>query len=112
MADASAKPKKGFFYFVEKGGNALPDPAILFALFCVGVLLLSLLGSLLGWSGAHPATGDPIGVQSLASRDGLHWIILETVRNYTSFAPLGIVLVALLGIGIAENSGLNGKKKE
>jgi len=106
MADISAKPKKGFFYFVEKGGNALPDPAILFALFCVGVLLLSLLGSLLGWSGAHPATGDPIGVKSLASRDGLHWIILETVRNYTSFAPLGIVLVALLGIGIAENSGL------
>ena len=106
MNNTSLKPKKGFLHYVERGGNALPDPAILFALFCVGVLLLSLLGSLLGWSGAHPATGEPVGVQNLASRDGLHWIILETVRNYTSFAPLGIVMVALLGIGIAESSGL------
>jgi len=105
MADVPKKQKKGFFYYVEKSGNALPDPAILFALFCIGVLLLSLAGSLFGWKGEHDAVGE-IYVRNLASRDGLHWIILETVRNYTSFAPLGIVMVALLGIGIAENSGL------
>ncbi|MCL2416974.1 MAG: AbgT family transporter [Bacteroidales bacterium] len=106
MNNTSLKPKKGFFHYVERGGNALPDPAILFALFCLSILLLSLLGSLLNWGGIHPATGEAISVKSLASRDGLHWIILETVRNFTSFAPLGIVMVALLGMGIAETSGL------
>ena len=106
MKKVSAKPKKGFFYFVEKGGNALPHPALLFGLFALTVLVLSAVGSFLGWHGVHPATGEPVGIVNLMSRDGLHRIILEMVNNYTGFAPLGIVMVALLGIGVAEASGL------
>ena len=100
------KPQKGFFAFIEKTGNALPNPAILFGIFALIVLVLSLIGSLLGWGGIHPATHEQVYVDNLISRDGLHRILLETVRNYTSFAPLGIVMVALLGIGVAETSGL------
>jgi aminobenzoyl-glutamate transport protein len=100
------KPKKGFFYFVEKTGNALPNPALLFGIFALAVLALSVLGSLLGWGGIHPATGEQVNVVNLLSREGIHKIILNTVNNFTSFAPLGIVLVALLGIGVAETSGL------
>ncbi|MCL2303646.1 MAG: AbgT family transporter [Lentimicrobiaceae bacterium] len=106
MEKISTKPKKGFFYYVEKGGNALPHPALLFGLFALIVLVLSAIGSLLGWHGVHPATGEEVEVVNLMSRKGVHRIILETVSNYTSFAPLGIVMVALLGLGVAEGSGL------
>jgi len=91
---------------VEKVGNALPNPAALFGLFALIVLVLSGIGSYFQWSGLHPATGDPIGVVNLLSKEGLHRILLEMVNNYTGFAPLGIVMVALLGIGVAESSGL------
>ena len=101
-----AKSKKGFLFYVEKTGNALPHPALLFGLLALIVLVLSTVGSLLGWHGVHPATGVQIDVVNLLSREGIHRIILEMVTNYTSFAPLGIVMVAILGIGVAENSGL------
>ena len=95
-----------FLGFVEKGGNALPHPASLFGILAVLALLLSLLGFQLGWSALHPATGENVEIINLLSREGFHRIILEMVDNYTGFAPLGIVMVALLGIGIAESSGL------
>ena len=106
MEKISTKQKKGFFYYVEKGGNALPHPALLFGLFALTVFVLSGIGSLLGWHGIHPATGEQVNVVNLVSRNGIHRIILDMVSNYTSFAPLGIVMVALLGIGVAETSGL------
>jgi aminobenzoyl-glutamate transport protein len=106
MKNVSPKPKKGFLYFVEKTGNALPHPAILFGLFALAILVLSAIGSLLGWHGMHPATGEQVDVVNLLSREGIHRIILEMVTNYTGFAPLGIVMVCLLGIGVAETSGL------
>lgn len=92
--------------WTEKAGNALPHPATLFALFALSALLLSGLGSLLQWEAIHPATGEPVGIVNLLSREGIHRILLEMVDNFTGFAPLGIVLVAMLGIGIAEQSGL------
>lgn len=95
-----------FFNAVEKGGNALPHPAALFGIFALITLLFSALGHLLQWQGINPATGETIRVDNLLSKEGLHRIILEMVNNYTGFAPLGIVMVALLGIGIAESSGL------
>jgi len=106
MEELSTKPKKGFLYLIERTGNALPHPAILFAYFALATLVLSAVGSLLGWNGLHPATQDRVDAVNLISRDGLHRIILEMVNNYTSFAPLGVVMVSLLGIGVAETSGL------
>ena len=96
----------GFLGFIERVGNALPHPATLFGGFAVIVLLFSWIGSLLQWGGIHPGTGEQVDVINLLSKDGIHQIILGLVSNYTSFAPLGIVMVALLGIGIAESSGL------
>jgi aminobenzoyl-glutamate transport protein len=91
---------------VETIGNALPHPAALFAIFALITLLVSFAGHLLQWSGTNPATGETISIVNLLSKDGLHKILLEMVSSYTSFAPLGIVMVAMLGIGIAESSGL------
>lgn len=91
---------------VEKVGNALPHPAALFGIFGLITLLLSLLGSFLQWEGINPGNGETIKIVNLLSRDGLHRILNEMVSSYTGFAPLGIVMVAMLGIGIAESSGL------
>lgn len=93
---------------VEKIGNALPHPASLFALFALATLLLSWLAHQFNLVVAHPATGELIRPVNLLTHDGVHRMILEMVHNYTSFAPLGIVMVAMLGIGIAESSGMIG----
>ncbi|MCF6270602.1 MAG: AbgT family transporter [Melioribacteraceae bacterium] len=92
--------------WTEKAGNALPHPATLFALFALAVLILSAVGHFLQWEVIHPGTKEIVKPINLLSHDGIHRIILEMVENFTGFAPLGIVLVAMLGIGIAEQSGL------
>lgn len=95
-----------FLNGVGKVGNALPHPATLFALLALFALILSFVGNLLDWHAIHPATGEEIPVINLLSKPGLDQIITKMVVNFTDFAPLGIVLVAMLGIGIAEKSGL------
>src|SRR6056297_101493 len=97
-----------FLNVVEKVGNALPHPATLFAIFAILTLLLSSVGDLLNWQAVHPGTEEVIEPINLLSKEGVHKIILNLVENFTDFAPLGIVLVAMLGIGIAERSGLIG----
>lgn len=112
MPDKSNRPGKSLFarflYVVEVGGNALPHPASLFGLLALGVLVFSWIGSYLDWQAIHPATQETVNIVNLLSKEGVHRIFLEMVDNYTGFAPLGIVMVALLGIGIAESSGLIG----
>lgn len=97
-----------FLSIVERFGNKLPNPTTLFALFAIGVILLSGLVSLFDFSVIHPGTGKEIRPVSLLSVEGLHRIILNLITNFTSFAPLGTVLVSLLGIAVAEHSGLIG----
>jgi aminobenzoyl-glutamate transport protein len=110
--ETATKKKKNyidlFLNILEKGGNALPNPATLFALFALLILVLSAVGSWLGWEAVHPATGEVIKTVNLFSKEGIGMIINKMVTNFTEFAPLGIVLVAMLGIGIAESSGLIG----
>ena len=93
---------------VERAGNALPHPATIFLVLSVAVLVASAAASWAGLSAVHPGTGKPIAVVNLLTVEGLHQILNKTVSNFTSFAPLGTVLVALLGIGVAEGSGLLG----
>jgi aminobenzoyl-glutamate transport protein len=93
---------------IERVGNALPHPAMLFASLAGGVVALSGIGAVLGLSATHPGTGEPIHAVSLVSISGLHRILTQMITNFTGFAPLGTVLVSLLGIGVAERSGLIG----
>ena len=90
---------------IEDVGNRLPPPTLLFMGLGVAVLLLSWLCAVLGVGAVHPITSEPISAVNLLSGEGLRRILLNTVSNFTSFAPLGTVLVAMLGIGIAERSG-------
>ncbi len=104
------KKEKSFIDFflnaVETGGNLLPHPATLFGLFALAVLVFSALFAALGAEAIDPVTGRHYEAINLLNREGVHRILLEMVNNFTSFAPLGIVVVAMLGIGLAEHSGL------
>lgn len=106
---------------VEALGNRLPDPAILFLCCTVLVMLASLVVSQLGWlvqpvrpELAEPGsrhirlveTGEPIGASNLLSSKGLYWLAENLVRNFIQFPPLGVVLVSMLGVGVAERTGL------
>ncbi len=109
----ATKPQKRsgvdrFLAIIERAGNALPHPATLFAILALVVVLISWIADLSGMSAIHPATGEPVTPKNLLSAEGLHFILTKMVVNFTGFAPLGTVLVALLGIGIAEGSGLIG----
>ncbi|KYG58767.1 AbgT family transporter [Planococcus maritimus] len=98
--------KKGFLNFIEKWGNRLPDPFFIFVYLAVFVVLLSWLVSSLGTTVVHPGTGEELAIQSLVSGEGIRYILAETINNFTGFAPLGLVLVMMLGIGLAERVGL------
>jgi aminobenzoyl-glutamate transport protein len=97
-----------FLTFVERVGNLLPHPATLFAGFALLVVLLSWVAAQFDLTVVHPGTGAEVTPFNLVSAEGLHMILTKMVTNFTGFAPLGTVLVALLGIGIAEGSGLIG----
>lgn len=97
-----------FLNFVEKTGNALPHPVTLFVILAVLVVLFSALTSYMGLEVIHPGTKAIVKPMNLLSLAGLHKLLQSMVVNFTSFAPLGTVLVAMLGIGIAEGTGLIG----
>ncbi|MCS7037309.1 MAG: AbgT family transporter [Saprospiraceae bacterium] len=97
-----------FLAIVERVGNALPHPAALFAGFALFIIMLSGLLSWFDLSVVHPGTHKEVRVVNLLSVEGLHRVLTDMVKNFTGFAPLGTVLVSLLGIGIAEGSGLIG----
>ena len=94
--------------FIERAGNALPHPATLFAGMAMLVVLVSAIAARLNLSVVHPGTGEIIAPVSLLSISGLHRMLTSMVSNFTGFAPLGTVLVAMLGIAVAEGSGLIG----
>jgi aminobenzoyl-glutamate transport protein len=91
---------------VERVGNRLPEPATIFVLLGLVVLVASFAASQLGVQVPHPKDGTPIVAENLLTRDNVRRMFVEAVRNFTGFAPLGLVLVAMLGMGVAEGSGL------
>jgi aminobenzoyl-glutamate transport protein len=97
-----------FLSLIERGGNALPHPITLFAGMAAAVVVLSAIVSSFGVSVVHPGTGKTIEAVNLLSIPGLHRILTGLVSNFTGFAPLGTVLVAMLGIAVAEGTGLIG----
>lgn len=97
-----------FLGVIERGGNALPHPATLFAIMAALVVVVSAVAAQFDLAVTHPGTGKPVQPVSLLTLPGMHRIMTELVSNFTGFAPLGTVLVAMLGIAVAEGSGLIG----
>lgn len=95
-----------FLDVIERAGNKLPDPITLFVIMALLVLVLSWLLSAIGISAVKPGTDETISVVNLLSQEGLILIVTEMLNNFTGFPPLGMVLVTMLGIGLAEQTGL------
>jgi aminobenzoyl-glutamate transport protein len=91
---------------IERAGNKLPQPAYLFLMLFGVVLILSAVASALNFQAIHPIKKETLSVVNLLSVSGLHNLLNNMVKNFASFAPLGSVLVAMLGFSIAERSGL------
>lgn len=102
--------RKGFLGAVERIGNALPHPAILFFLFSIIVIIASELVARTGVSvtyfDARAKEEVTKTAVSLMNADGIRYIFNNATKNFTGFAPLGTVLVAMLGVGVAESTGL------
>ncbi|MGM0613115.1 MAG: AbgT family transporter [Bacteroidota bacterium] len=102
--------KKNLFAKVLDGieivGNRLPHPATIFALLALFVIIVSWLGYIFDVQATHPVNGEVIKAQSLISSDGFRWIYSNILDNFLKFPPLGYVLVVMIGIGVAEGSGL------
>lgn len=91
---------------VERIGNRLPDPLVLFAgLFLLTAVLTTVLGAL-GAQVQVPGEDDPLQVRSFFSGEGLTWFTTTMGENYIGFPPLVNVLPIVLAVGIAEGSGL------
>ncbi|KAF7775038.1 hypothetical protein PCIT_a1132 [Pseudoalteromonas citrea] len=94
-----------FLNSIERVGNKLPDPAIIFLIAMVLIWFLSWLFSGTSFDAIDPRTGQAIVVNNLLSGDALAGFLASMVKTFTGFAPLGVVLVAMLGVGVAEHSG-------
>ncbi len=104
------KQRRGLFQRfldgIERVGNKLPHPITLFAILALLVIVVSAVVSMFGVSVEHPGEDKTVEVKSLLSSEGIRYIFESMVDNFIGFAPLGVVLATMLGIGIAERTGL------
>lgn len=108
MASPQTKPKRWSdkaLDWVERIGNKLPDPAVLFVIMLVIVWILSKILAPVQFDEINPRTNEPIRVLDQLTGRSLTSFLAAMVTTFTSFHPLGVVLVALLGVGVAERSG-------
>jgi len=119
MPNTSEAPKSFFqrsLDGIEYLGNKVPHPAVLFLLLIVVLVVLSQLFQWLGTSVSYqqinPETHEleqaTAAVRSLLSADGIRFVFTSVVSNFINFEPVGIILVAMIGVGLAERSGLIG----
>lgn len=110
MNELENQKNKGFFGWIERVGNKLPDPVVLFIILAAIVVAISGIAGATGLSVEYfdAAEGENTTVEavSLLSAEGLNHMFNSAVDNFTGFAPLGTVLVTMLGVGVAEWTGL------
>jgi aminobenzoyl-glutamate transport protein len=90
---------------VERVGNKLPDPAALFLILLIVVWIVSALLAPVQFAEIDPRSGNPIEIKNQLAGSSLASFMARMVTIFTSFHPLGVVLVALLGVGVAEHTG-------
>jgi len=95
----------GFLGTVERVGNKLPDPAVLFIALLFIVWVLSWVLSYVSFDVIDPRNSEPLVIKNLMSGAALTEFLSVMVTNFSHFHPVGVVLVAMLGIGVAEHTG-------
>ena len=108
------KAATGFLATVERVGNMVPHPAIIFFILIGIVIFFSVIFGTLGTTVTYDAYDEALGdivqqttsVRSLLSPDGIRFMLMSPVANFLGFTGVGVILVAMIGVGIAEESGL------
>jgi aminobenzoyl-glutamate transport protein len=102
---SAANGNGGFLGTVERIGNKLPDPAVLFIALLFIVWILSWLLSYVTFDVIDPRSGEALTIQNLLTGSSFTEFLSVMVTNFSHFHPVGVVLVAMLGIGVAEHTG-------
>ena len=90
---------------LERFGNKLPDPAVLFLIGMIITWMLSAWLSGFSFAELDPRSNKPIEIVNLLSLERMALFLAGMVKEFVGFPPLGVVLVALLGVGVAEQAG-------
>lgn len=96
----------GILGAIERAGNKLPHPVTIFLILTFTVMVFSWILSSIGTSAVHPGTGETIEIVNLLSKDGLQWVLGSITGNFQNYPPLGLVLIVMLGAGLADKTGL------
>ncbi|MCR5871893.1 AbgT family transporter [Sphingomonas sp. J344] len=117
--DEVSRRQRGFLGFVERAGNMLPEPTMIFVYLIVALMFVSAIGDWAGWSASLNYTGEeaPTGATlengvltytatSLFSEANIGRLLVDMPRTMSGFAPLGLILVIMLGAAVAERSGM------
>ena len=99
-------PLERFLRGVEILGNKIPNPMLLFISLCIIVIAASAICSIFDVSAVNPVTGEVVKVVNLFSRDGFVQMLTKFVSNFTGTSAMGLTLTCMLGVGVAEASGL------
>lgn len=91
---------------IERTGNALPDPVTLFFIFIAIVMVASWIAYTADVSVVHPGTDETIAADNLFSSENIQRLFTDMAETFADFPPLGLVLVVMLGIGVADKTGL------
>ncbi|MCP1189910.1 AbgT family transporter [Priestia flexa] len=91
---------------IERVGNKLPHPAVLFVIFAMSIMAVSWIVSVFDVTTVHPGTGEELPIRNMFSKEGIQFIFTSMLSNFTEFQPLGLVLAMMLGIGVADKVGL------
>lgn len=106
MVKAEKQESTGLFGWVEKVGNKLPNPFLLFIYLIVALMIATLVLSFFNATAHNPIDGEKVQVKNLLSREGIQWLLPNVVKNFADFKPLASILALVLGIGLAEKVGL------
>lgn len=104
--NTAGKPPGKIFSCIERIGNKVPNPFLLFVWLIVVLMIATALLSWFHVSVKNPATGEIIQVKNLLSVAGLQWILPNIIKNFSGFTPLGSILALMIGAGLAEKVGL------
>ena len=91
---------------IEAVCNKLPPPAILFCWLFLFTAIIGAVFTMTGLTLVNPSSGEAVASSNLFSTEGLHWFLDNMIKNFTGFAPLGLVISMTLGIGLCEESGM------
>ncbi|WP_425436303.1 AbgT family transporter [Paenibacillus rigui] len=106
VGTAPQQSQSGIFKWVERVGNKIPNPFLLFIYLILILMVTTYILSSFHITAFDPVKKEPVAVKNLLSVEGIQWILPNVIKNFTGFTPLGYILALVIGVGLAEKVGL------